>query len=204
MTTATDTRESLSAALKTSTAEAHDKAEHSVFMDDLLAGKLSVADFIALQEQSWLFYSALEDAARAVADHPLASGIVDPALERVNALEHDLNHLHGTAEYIARLNDIEATKDVARLLAHHYVRYLGDLSGGQVIGRMMQRHYGVSDECVTFYRFAEIPKTKPYKDNYRAALDALPIDAADRESLLAEAADAFLLNLNLFNALGAR
>ena len=79
MTTATDTRESLSAALKTSTAEAHDKAEHSVFMDDLLAGKLSVADFIALQEQSWLFYSALEDAARAVADHPLASGIVDPA-----------------------------------------------------------------------------------------------------------------------------
>ena len=68
MTTATDTRESLSAALKTSTAEAHDKAEHSVFMDDLLAGKLSVADFIALQEQSWLFYSALEDAARAVAD----------------------------------------------------------------------------------------------------------------------------------------
>lgn len=217
MTTATDTRESLSAALKTSTAEAHDKAEHSVFMDDLLAGKLSVADFIALQEQSWLFYSALEDAARAVADHPLASGIVDPALERVNALEHDLDHLHGstewrttvtplpaTAEYIARLNDIEETKDVARLLAHHYVRYLGDLSGGQVIGRMMQRHYGVSDECVTFYHFAEIPKTKPYKDNYRAALDALPIDAADRERLLAEAADAFLLNLNLFNALGAR
>ena len=93
---------------------------------------------------------------------------------------------------------------MARLLAHHYVRYLGDLSGGQVIGRMMQRHYGVSDECVTFYRFAEIPKTKPYKDNYRAALDALPIDAADRERLLAEAADAFLLNLNLFNALGAR
>ena len=87
------------------------------------------------------------------------------------------------------------------LSAHHYVRYLGDLSGGQVIGRMMQRHYGVSDECVTFYRFAEIPKTKPYKDNYRAALDALPIDAADRERLLAEATDAFLLNLNLFNAL---
>ena len=30
------------------------------------------------------------------------------------------------------------------------------------------------------------------------------IDAADRERLLAEATDAFLLNLNLFNALGAR
>ena len=194
MTTATDTRESLSAALKTSTAEAHDKAEHSVFMHELLAGKLSVANFIALQEQSWLFYSALEDAARAVADHPLASEIVDPTVTPMPA----------TVEYIARLNDIEETKDVARLLAHHYVRYLGDLSGGQVIGRMMQRHYGVSDECVTFYHFAEIPKTKPYKDNYRAALDALPIDAADRERLLAEAADAFLLNLNLFNALGAR
>ena len=71
MTTATDTRESLSAALKTSTAEAHDKAEHSVFMDDLLAGKLSVADFIALQEQSRLFYSALEDAAMICGAGPL-------------------------------------------------------------------------------------------------------------------------------------
>ena len=113
MTTATDTRESLSAALKTSTAEAHDKAEHSVFMDELLAGKLSVADFIALQEQSWLFYSALEDAARAVADHPLASGIVDPALERVNALEHDLNHLHGSTEWRTTVTPLPARLSAA-------------------------------------------------------------------------------------------
>ena len=94
MTTATDTRESLSAALKTSTAEAHDKAEHSVFMDDLLAGKLSVADFIALQEQSWLFYSALEDAAQQlhhfqepapVAGVPRLSSVLLRSLERTCA-----------------------------------------------------------------------------------------------------------------------
>ncbi|APT85147.1 heme oxygenase (biliverdin-producing) [Corynebacterium aquilae] len=216
MTTALEnTTSQLSVELKTSTAAAHERAEHSTFMDELLGGRLGVADFIALQEQSWLFYTALENAARAVADDPIAADVVDAKLERVPALEADLDHLHGTtewrnnvtalpatAEYVARLNEIAETKDAARLVAHHYVRYLGDLSGGQVIGRMMQRHYDVADDAVSFYRFAEIPKVKPYKDDYRAKLDALPLSDSDRERLLAEATDAFLYNLNLFNALG--
>ncbi|PRQ10408.1 heme oxygenase [Corynebacterium sp. 13CS0277] len=209
------TYQPLSQALRTSTAAAHERAEHSTFMDDLLGGRLDVAAFVALQEQSWLFYTALERAARAVASDPLAADIVDPRLERVAALEADLDYLHGdgswrqrvralpaTAAYVARLEEIAATRDAARLVAHHYVRYLGDLSGGQVIGRMMQRHYGVADEAVSFYRFADIPKVKPYKDDYRAHLDALPLSYADRQRLLAEASDAFLFNLQVFTALG--
>ena len=208
--------EPLSLALKTSTAIAHERAEHSTFMDELLGGRLSVAEFTRLQEQSWLFYTALEKAARAVADDPIAADIVDPLLERVPALEADLDALHGsttwrdavrplpaTEEYIARLEDIAAHNDAARLVAHHYVRYLGDLSGGQVIGRMMQRHYGLGEDCLSFYRFADIPKVKPYKDQYRATLDALPLSSTDRQRLLAEATDAFVFNLNVFNALGA-
>lgn len=204
----------LSQALRTSTAAAHEQAEHSTFMDELLKGNLGVEEFIVLQEQSWLFYSALEEAARAVAQDPIAADIVDPALERVPSLESDLDALHGSTEwrdnvtmlpateaYVRRLQEIGESKDTARLIAHHYVRYLGDLSGGQVIGRMMQRHYGVSEDAVTFYRFTDIPKVKPYKDNYRAALDALPLSEEDRERLLNEAAEAFLFNLNLFNGI---
>lgn len=219
MTLAMDARPSaqLSSDLKTSTADAHERAEHSNFMDQLLAGELSVDDFIALQEQAWLVYNALEHAARVVAQDPIAAGIVDPILERVPALEADLDFLHGNAEwretvtalpatqaYVDRLNEIADARDAARLVAHHYVRYLGDLSGGQVIGRMMQRHYGVAAEAVNFYNFEGIAKVKPYKDSYRAALDAIELADADRARLLDEAADAFLLNLNLFMALGER
>ncbi|WJZ03226.1 heme oxygenase (biliverdin-producing) [Corynebacterium freiburgense] len=206
----------LSAELKTSTAEAHERAEHSTFMEQLLNGNADVADFIALQEQSWFVYSALENAARKVADNPIAAGVVDPVLDRVPSLEADLDHLHGgkewretvtalpaTQAYVDRLNEIAETSDAARLVAHHYVRYLGDLSGGQVIGRMMQRHYDVAPEGVTFYNFEGIEKVKPYKDNYRAALDAIELSDADRARLLDEAGDAFLMNLEMFNNIGA-
>ncbi|MBI8989354.1 heme oxygenase (biliverdin-producing) [Corynebacterium meridianum] len=220
MTTAIQSRQEsdflpLSEALKSSTADAHKSAEYSTFTQDLMAGKLTVADFIALQEQSWLFYRALENAARVVADDPIAAAIVDPALERVPSIEADLDALHGntewrgtvtplpaTAAYVARLNEIADTADAPGLIAHHYVRYLGDLSGGQVIARMMQRHYGLGPEVLSFYRFAEIPKIKPYKDSYRAALDSLPLEASDRERLLDEACAAFLFNFNLFADLG--
>ncbi|MCK7641860.1 biliverdin-producing heme oxygenase [Corynebacterium sp. P6145] len=220
MTTAIQSRQEsdflpLSKALKSSTADAHKSAEYSTFTQDLMAGKLTVADFIALQEQSWLFYRALENAARAVADDPIAAAIVDPALERVPSIEADLDALHGTTDwrekvtalpateaYVASLNEIADDADAPGLIAHHYVRYLGDLSGGQVIARMMQRHYGLGPEVLSFYRFAGIPKVKPYKDSYRAALDSLPLEASDRERLLDEACAAFLFNFNLFADLG--
>ncbi|MEZ2120873.1 MULTISPECIES: heme oxygenase (biliverdin-producing) [unclassified Corynebacterium] len=205
----------LSKALKASTADAHESAEYSTFTQDLMAGDLTVADFIALQEQSWLFYRALENAARVVANDPIAAVIVDPALERVPSIEADLDALHGNSEwretviplpatvaYVARLNEIADAADAPGLIAHHYVRYLGDLSGGQVIARMMQRHYGLGPEVLSFYRFAEIPKIKPYKDSYRAALDSLPLGVSDRERLLDEACAAFLFNFNLFAELG--
>ena len=58
---------SLSERLRAETRQAHERAEHSTFMEDLLGGKLDAAAFIALQEQALLFYGALEDALEACA-----------------------------------------------------------------------------------------------------------------------------------------
>ncbi|MDO4631804.1 MAG: biliverdin-producing heme oxygenase [Corynebacterium sp.] len=204
----------LSVELKSSTRVAHERAEHSTFMSDLLEGKLDAQAFIALQQQSWLMYSALEEAVAAVRETGFAADLLDPVLDRKASLEADLELLTGadwegkiialpaTLDYVARLNDIAATADGARLVAHHYVRYLGDLSGGQVIARMVQRHYGVAPEALSFYRFDGIQKLKPYKDNYRASLDALELSDAQRAQLLDEAADAFIFNHNMFADLG--
>ena len=204
----------LSEELRTHTAQAHEEAEHSTFMNDLLTGKLDAQAFIKLQEQSWLFYTALEAAARACAEDSRAAGLLDSRLERKEALEADLDKLHqntawrdnvtataATASYVERLESIEAEKNFPRLVAHHYVRYLGDLSGGQVIARMVTREYGVADESLSFYRFEDLGKLKPYKDNYRAELDALALTAEERAALLDEASDAFRFNQRVFQAL---
>ena len=46
--------------------------------------------------------------------------------------------------------------------------------------------------------FPQIPKPKPYKDGYRARLDALPLTVADHQVVLAEVQDVFGLNGALF------
>ncbi|AKE40981.1 heme oxygenase [Corynebacterium kutscheri] len=204
---------SIAADLKLYTAQAHEDAEHSYFMSHLMEGELNKDAFIALQEQSWFFYRALEEAVEAVRESGRCIEFLDPRLNRSAALEHDLNVLHGstqwhdtvhalpaTKNYVAALEEIRDNKDAPRLIAHHYVRYLGDLSGGQAIGRMMQRHYGVDPEAVSFYDFAEIGKLKPYKDLYREKLDGLAEEFSEEEIeiLLAEAARAFGFNHRVF------
>ncbi|ALC06401.1 Heme oxygenase [Corynebacterium deserti GIMN1.010] len=205
---------SLSEDLRTHTAQAHEEAEHSTFMNSLLKGELTADAFIRLQEQSWLFYTALEAAARACAADPRAVTLIDPRLERKQALENDLDALHGnpnwrnaveateaTAVYIERLDEIGEAQDFPRLVAHHYVRYLGDLSGGQIIARMVNREYGVEDAALSFYRFDDLGKLKPYKDNYRDHLNALTLSEAERAALMAEASDAFRFNQQVFKSL---
>ena len=174
-----------------------------------MSGRLSVAAFTALAAQHRAIYAALEDLGRRVADQPGAEALVRPELERTAALAKDLHALTGdaaappvlasTESYVERLNTLD---DLAGYAAHAYTRYLGDLSGGQAIKRMMQRHYGMAEEGLAFYTFTQIAKIPPYKAAYRTALDELPLDEAGRERLVAEARAAFRYNEAVFIELG--
>lgn len=201
---------SLSERLRGETRQAHDKAEHSSFMEELLGGELDAAAFIALQEQALLFYTALEDAVEACVGDSRLADIADRQLDRRSALVADLTVLGGTvnaeplpetAAYVAELQRIGRDGDVPALIAHHYTRYLGDLAGGQVIGRLMGRHYGVASEGLTFYDFPHIPKPKVYRDVYRAALDALQLTEEEQQHLLDASSDAFAFNSGVFEGL---
>ncbi|MET0821109.1 MAG: biliverdin-producing heme oxygenase, partial [Aeromicrobium sp.] len=77
--------------------------------------------------------------------------------------------------------------------------YLGDLSGGQAIGRIIAREFGLVDGVGTaFYSFENVPKPKLYKDAYRARLDALPLDDVERSRVLDEVRTVFALNGGIF------
>ncbi|QMV84599.1 biliverdin-producing heme oxygenase [Corynebacterium hindlerae] len=212
MTVALDTP--LSHEIKSVTSVAHSRAEESQFIDDLIAGRLDKVAYRNLLEQTYLFYSALECSSQALRTSPLFAELYDARLLRLPSIAKDLTALHGsarwkgglqmlpaTARYVQRLNEIGALQDPIALIAHHYVRYLGDLSGGQVIGRMMQRHYNVGSDAVNFYNFEEIEKPKPYKDSYRAKLDALVLSDEERSYLLDEAVAGFYFNSAIFKEL---
>lgn len=199
----------LSEDLKEATAVAHERAETSVFIDELLSGRLGAEDFGRLTGQLYFIYSALEATGDALADDPVAGAIVDERLRRVPSLIADLQSLGAdpaeltplpeVADYVAAIES--SVDDPARYVAHHYTRYLGDLSGGQVLAHKMREHYGLGPDTLSFYNFAAIEKIKPYRDGYRERLDTLPLDAPARRRLLDEAVEAFRHNEAMFAAL---
>lgn len=180
----------------------HAAAESASFMAALLAGAVNEAGYTAYLARLRPIYQALESTDWA--DHPVAGALTDPALERLAALDEDLEFWAPDGSptidspaadaYAARIEAAGATGYVA----HHYTRYLGDLSGGQAIGRILDRSFGLGGQGLAFYRFDAIAKPKPYKDAYRARLDALPLTAAEQADVVAEVRVAFRLNQALF------
>lgn len=202
----------LAARLRAGTAAAHEQAENSAFMARLVQGEGSRADLRALTRQLLHVYEALEEASRGLADDAVFSAFHDPALERVESLKADLAALSdgeevaltpAAAAYAERLREVSG--DPAALIAHHYTRYLGDLSGGQALGAIFGRGLGIAPGSpgISFYHFADIEKVKPYKDGYRQALDEAPLSEEQIEAAVAESIVAFQLNQAIFRELDA-
>lgn len=183
-------------------------------MTDLMRGKGTREDYVALVAQHWFIYEALEAAAACMADDPVASAFVSDKLTRLPALEADLEFLIGpdwririaplpaTTRYVARITEVGTTWP-GGFVAHHYTRYLGDLSGGQFIGRVLSRQFGFETNGIGFYLFDEIADPAAFKDVYREQLDAAPWDADERERVIAEVLLAYRCNTELFVDLAA-
>ncbi|MDT6982111.1 heme oxygenase (biliverdin-producing) [Streptomyces lusitanus] len=207
--------DSFSALIRTASHEQHVEAESSAFMTDLLGGRLGVDAYARYTEQLWFVYEALESGAARLASDPVAGPFVQPELYRLAALERDLEHLRGP-DWRSTLTALPATRvyadrvaTVARdwpagYVAHHYTRYLGDLSGGQIIRDRAERTWGFArkGDGVRFYVFDQIPNPAAFKREYRALLDAVPLDDLEKQRVVAECKRAFALNTDVFRALG--
>lgn len=193
----------------------HVEAESSGFITALTGGQVPLEGYVAYLISLQQVYRALEAVGRRLLDHPVGQAVVDSRLERSERLAADLDYWAGpswrdtavlspaTASYVERLEAMVA--DPTLFLAHHYTRYLGDLAGGQVVGRAVAQIYrpeaGVG---LAFYDFPEIAKVKPYRDGYRERVDALALDASEQERVVEEVRRAFRLNRDLFAELGGR
>lgn len=208
----TRTGRGFAAQLRDATTRDHEQAETSTFMADLLEGRLDLGAYRQLVVQHLEVYRALEAGAAALRDHPEVSPFHDPALERVSALRADLawlrahdrhreEHVLAAARrYAERITEVAADWP-GGFVAHHYTRYLGDLSGGLHIGRLLARRFAGGTD---FYRFPGIANPKRFKDGYRAALDTAPWDADERARIVEEVSRTYALNQAVFAELQAR
>lgn len=203
----------LAGALRDGTSDAHEAAESEPFVRRLTAGELPIEAYPALVVQNHAIYSTLERLGERWRDDPIAGTFVVDELRRVPSLEADLAQLLGpdlaeeqriedaTRRYTARLENVCGDWP-AGYVAHHYVRYLGDLSGGQILKQAVEKAYPQAP--TSFYTFEGIARIKPFRDRYRRMLDALPVGVADQRRMVAEAIVAFDLNRAVFADLAAR
>jgi heme oxygenase len=182
-------------------------------MRDLIEGRIDRDTYARLVAQLRYVYLELESAAEVMKGKALAAPFVKEELRRVPALESDLEFLVGddwvsrvepteaTAEYCARLREVGATW-VGGFVAHHYTRYMGDLSGGQFIGKMVEKHYDLKDHIgASFYVFDGISDPTAFKNEYRALLDRTPWTEAEKQRIIDEVLLAYRFNGRLLDAL---
>lgn len=196
----------LAARLREYTADAHTQTERKPFIVELMSGRAHVSAYADYLQQLLPVYAAMEVAA----SDPW--GLHVPALDRTEALRCDLAALgcevaqpRAAAEaYATHLTHLVTSGDALRLVAHHYTRYLGDLSGGQAIAALVARHYAIGPEALAFYRFEGIDDIVRFKQAYRSRLDAMDLNAEQEQVLLDEAVLAFEFNGRMFDELGTR
>jgi heme oxygenase (biliverdin-producing, ferredoxin) len=202
----------LASKLRVGTKKAHTMAENVGFVKCFLKGVVEKSSYRKLVGNFYFIYSAMEEEMEKHQNHPIVSKINFPQLNRKQTLEEDLSYYYGFnwreqvqlspagAAYVQRIREISATEPEL-LIAHSYTRYLGDLSGGQILKGIAQTAMNLTEGGTAFYEFAEITDEKEFKAKYRQALDELPIDEATADRIVDEANSAFGMNMKMFQEL---
>jgi heme oxygenase len=188
----------------------HVDAEKSAFMSVLMRGRMDRAAYAALLRNLLAIYEALEPALARHATHAALAPLDLAGLARSSSLRDDLATLAGAGDlptelrpaavgYAARLRELDAGRPEL-LLAHAYVRYLGDLSGGQLLSGIVARSPGLARGVGTaFYDFGAAAPASVLGAAFRAGLDRAVL--ADADAVVAEARLAFQRHRRLFDEL---
>lgn len=206
----------LATKLREGTQQSHTAAENTAFMKCFLKGIVEREPFRKLLANLYLVYSTLELELQRLQDHPIVGRIYFADLNRQSNLEKDLAYFYGETwrehleplpagqVYVDRIRNV-ANTDPALLVAHAYVRYMGDLSGGQSLKNIIRSALSLpADQGTAFYEFEHLATSearRAFKETYRKALDSLPLDEATAQRIVYEANHAFQLNRNVMHDL---
>lgn len=127
--------------LKDLTSAKHSEAEATQFMSEIIAGTMSKGMYTNYLHQMMLVYNGLENIAHQfgiLQELPEARRTPSIYLDLVELAGKDHGHawLPETQEYYQYLLSLSRDPDAKdKLMAHIYVRHMGDLYGGQMIAK---------------------------------------------------------------------
>ncbi|XP_077474909.1 heme oxygenase 1a [Stigmatopora argus] len=204
----------LSEQIKEATKDNHVKAENTELMLSYQRGEITLPQYKLLLCSLHEIYKVLEEELDKNCSHPGVAPIYFPQeLDRLESLENDLEHFFGpdwsrklivpaaTHRYTQRLREIGKDNPVL-LVAHAYTRYLGDLSGGQVLGKITQKSLKLTGkEGLSFFYFPAVNSANRFKQLYRSRMNAIELTEEESAAVLKEAILAFEFNTQVFDDL---
>lgn len=211
----TQKKDMLAMAMLKGTMDLHDKAEKCSYILRMIESRITRPQYRLLLADLHVIYSALEVETEQLKEDPIYGPMYCPdELNRVDALEKDLLYFYGgnwrksitptkaALKYADHIHEI-GQRQPCLLLAHSFVRYLGDLSGGQVLKFKMSRCMSMpaSGEGLYFYQFDKVQNAIRLKNYLMGRINNLEVEPQLFDDLLQEARLAFQLNIDVFEEL---
>nr|YP_009295306.1 heme oxygenase [Dasya binghamiae]AOH77318.1 heme oxygenase [Dasya binghamiae] len=199
--------------LREGTTKSHSMAENVSFVKSFLGGVVDKNSYRKLVANLFFIYVAIEEQMEKNKNHKSIKFIYFPQLFRKSSLIEDLNYYYGsnwlnqikpssaTQVYIDRICNV-GNNQPELLIAHAYTRYIGDLSGGQILKKIAKNAMNLStNKGTAFYDFDLIQDEKNFKDMYRNSLNNIPLNSNEINQIISEANVAFNLNMKMFQEL---
>lgn len=199
---------SLLEALRERTKDLHALAERTGIVAEILHRRAGLVGYALLLRNLLPVYQTMEQALAGQRNSAVVGLLVRPELDRTGAIEADLRviaNLYGIGDlpqlreatrYAAAIHQASEGTGI-RLIAHAYSRYLGDLSGGQILKKLLERSLDLPPDALSFYDFAGIPDIAAFKSEYRSAIERAGDELGDFDAVAEEGARAFELNIDL-------
>ncbi len=205
----------LAVQLREGTKKSHTMAENTGFVACFLKGVVEKTSYRKLISDLYFVYKAMEEEIEILvkANHPIIKPIGFKELFRKQTLEKDLHFYYGAnweseikisnsaQVYVDRIR-LVAKENPELLVGHHYTRYIGDLSGGQILKKIAKKALNLEgSNGLNFYDFAMIDDEKKFKESYSTVLNTLPINQTIADQIINEANEAFAYNMKMFKEL---
>jgi len=155
----------LSQLLRERTMSVHTEAERTGVIADIIRRKADRNGYALLLRNVLPAYVRLEAELSERSGHPVLGTFAHGHLFRSDRLRSDLSEIAGSgwerslpllesgvayADCIAQA----AAGDGLRLVSHAYVRYFGDLSGGQILKKLLGKSLSLPDDALTYLRLS--------------------------------------------------